>query len=152
MGDPIEQLGGKFLLYVDTTGIPTWTKVEGQRKGKFDRKVDVVKAQHKDSFPWYRKVSAYKDWTFDFDGVWITDDSTGIQATGIKYLQSCYEELDEVSVDVQIVTPQYSEEAGVGSTYTGNVILAEFAIDGPHDNLITYTGKLEGNGAYTFDE
>ena len=67
-----EQLGGKFLLYINTSGDdtnPTWTKVAGQRKGSFGRTGDVVKAQHKDSFPWYRVVRGYIQWTFDFDGV-----------------------------------------------------------------------------------
>jgi len=149
----VEQLGGKFLLYVNTAATdatPTWTKVGGQRKGKLGRKRDVVKAQHKDSFPEYRKVRGYRDWTFDFDGVWITDNSTGIQDAGFKKLQECDD--DGVDAYVQIVTPVDTLPAGSGSTYTGHVVVAELDIDGPHDNLITYTGKLEGNGAVTFDE
>lgn len=149
----VEQLGGKFLLYVNTSGnnsAPTWTKVGGQRKGKLGRKRDVVKAQHKDSFPNYRKVRGYKDWTFDFDGVWITDDSTGIQDAGLKQLYECDDDGEDAYV--QIVTPIDGEPAGTGSTYTGYAVVAELDIDGPHDNLITYTGKLEGNGAITFDE
>lgn len=149
----VEQLGGKFLLYVNTSGdndAPDWTKVGGQRKGKFGRKRDVVKAQHKDSFPWYRKVRGYKEWVFDFDGVWITDGDTGIQDAGIRKMQQCFDEDEDPYV--QIVTPIEDEPAGEGSTYTGETVLAEFDIDGPHDNLITYTGKLEGNGEYVFDE
>jgi len=149
----VEQLGGKFLLYVLTAGTvesPTWTKIGGQRKGKLGRKRDVVKAQHKDSFPNYRKVRGYRDWTFDFDGVWITDNDTGVQDAGLKYLQEC----DNIGEDacIQVVTPIDGEPAGTGSTYTGYAVVAELDIDGPHDNLITYTGKLEINGDMTFEE
>jgi predicted secreted protein len=149
----VEQLGGKFLLYVNTSGndaSPTWTKVGGQRKGKFGRKRDVVKAQHKDSFPDFRKVRGYREKIFDFDGVWITDSDTGVQDAGLKQLQYC-DDNDEDAY-VQIVTPIESQPAGTGSTYTGYAVVGELDIDGPHDNVITYTGKLEFNGAVTFDE
>jgi predicted secreted protein len=149
----VEQLGGKFLLYVNTSGndaTPTWTKVGGQRKGKFGRKRDVVKAQHKDSFPDFRKVRGYREKIFDFDGVWITDSDTGVQDAGLKQLQYC-DDFDEDAY-VQIVTPIESQPAGMGSTYTGWVVVGELDIDGPHDNVITYTGKLEFNGPVTFDE
>ena len=153
-GHATEMLGGKFLCYINTganeTNLLTWTKIAGQRKGKFERKADVVKAQHKDSFPWYRKVQGFIEWTFDFDGVWIIDSETGIQDAGIKKMGECFENEEEAYV--QIVTPMYDEPAGEGSTYTGHAIVGDFSIDGPHDNLITYTGKLEGNGAYVFDE
>jgi predicted secreted protein len=149
----VEQLGGKFLLYVNTSGndaSPTWTKVGGQRKGKFGRKRDVVKAQHKDSFPDFRKVRGYREKIFDFDGVWITDSDTGVQDAGLKQLQYC-DDNDEDAY-IQIVTPIESQPAGTGSTYTGYAVVGELDIDGPHDNVITYTGKLEFNGAVTFDE
>ena len=152
-GHPTEMLGGKFLLYVNTSGDddnPTWTKIGGQQKGTFARTADVIKAQHKDSFPWYRKLSGFIQWTFDFDGVWIIDSDTGIQDEGIRFMQECWS--NSLEVYVQVVTPMYEQEAGKGSTYTGHAIIADFGLDGPHDNLITYTGKLEGNGEYLYVE
>ena len=146
-------MGGKFLVYVNTSGDddnPTWTKIGGQRKGSFGRTADVIKAQHKDSFPWYRKLSGFIQWTFDFDGVWIIDSDTGIQDEGIRFMQECWS--NSIEVYIQVVTPRYEQAAGQGSTYTGNAIIADFGLDGPHDNLITYTGKLEGNGEYLYVE
>ena len=163
MTNPTEQLGGKFLLYIMTAGTvggtgpetPVFTKVAGQRKGSFGRTGDVIKAQHKDSFPWYWVVRGFIQWTFDFDGVWITDDSTGAMDPSLVALQDAFEESgsydnDEGQIYVQIVTPKYGEHAGTGSTYTGWAIISDFSLDGPHDNLITYTGKLTGNGAYDY--
>ena len=149
-----EMLGGKFLLYVNTgadedTNL-TWTKIGGQRKGTFGRTADVIKAQHKDSFPWYRKLQGYIQWTFDFDGVWLIDSSTGIQDVGIKKMQELWTAQEEAYI--QLVVPMYDSAAGEGSTYTGHAIIADFSLDGPHDNLITYTGKLEGNGSYLYVE
>jgi len=71
-------------------------------------------------------------------------------------LQDAYEESgsydnDEGQIYIQIVTPYYGQDAGVGSTYTGQAIISDFSLDGPHDNLITYTGKLTGNGEYVFE-
>ena len=154
MTNPVEQLGGKFLLYVNT-GIDEstnvhWTKVEGQRKGTFGRVADIVKAQHKDSFPWYRKVYGYIDWTFDFDGVWMSDDTTGVQEPGIQQMQALWD--TQTDAYVKIVTPIQGEVAGNGGYYIGHAVIASFSLDGPHDNLITYTGKLEGNGSFTFTE
>lgn len=152
-GHPTEMLGGKFLLYVMTVGTPadpTFTKLGGQRKGNFTRTADVIKAQHKDSFPWYRKVQGFIQWNFDFDGVWIIDSETGVQDEGIRKMQELWAASEEAYV--RIITPRYDEPAPAGSSYTGYAIIGEFSIDGPHDNLITYTGKLEGNGEYLFVE
>ena len=154
MGHPEEQLGGKFLLYVNTgsdesTNL-TWTKIGGQRKGNFGEPSDIVKAQHKDSFPWYRKVYGYIDWTFDFDGVWMSDDTTGVQEPGISQMQNLWD--TQTDAYVKIVTPINGAAAGNGAYYTGHAVIATFSLDGPHDNLITYTGKLEGNGAFVFTE
>jgi len=154
MTNPVEQLGGKFLLYVNTgideTTNVHWTKVEGQRKGTFGRTADVVKAQHKDSFPWYRSVYGYIQWTFQFDGVWMSDDSTGAQEPGIAQMQALWD--TQTDAYVKIITPIQGEVAGNGGYYLGHAIVSTFSLDGPHDNLITYTGVLTGNGAFTFTE
>ena len=154
MTNPVEQLGGKFLLYVNTgsdesTNL-TWTKIGGQRKGSFGEPSDIVKAQHKDSFPYYNKIYGYMEWTFDFDGVWLTDDSTGIEDPGLKYLR--YLKRNQIKAYVKIVTPINGAAAGNGSSYTGHALIASLVTDGPHDNVITYTGKLEGSGTYVFTE
>jgi len=154
-GIPKEYLGGKFLVSVNTSGDddnPTWTHVGGQRKGNFGRKADVVKAQHKDSFPWYRKVYGYIDWTFDFDGVWLQDNESHIQDEGIKKMQELWNAQEDAYVRISTPPATPTGAVGDGSNYYGHAVIADFTLDGPHDNVVTYTGKLEGNGSYLFVE
>ena len=80
----------------------------------------------------------------------MSDDTTGVQEPGITQMQNLWN--TQTNAYVKIVTPINGAAAGNGAYYTGHAIVATFSMDGPHDNLITYTGKLEGNGAFVFTE
>ena len=88
-----EILGATQLVFFNTGTVntPIWTKIEGQRKGDLKRPKKTVDAMHKDTFPWEKPISAYRGWSVDLDGVWITDSVTGLQAPGIRYCQYCWE-------------------------------------------------------------
>ena len=128
--------GVDFLIQVNTgtEATPTWTTVAGQQNATLNREVDEADITSKDSDGWYEGLPTIRNWSIDFDGLIVEDD------TGYKALEDAY--MNNEILQVQIVTP-------VGNKYTGKAYLTDFPIEAPYDDAATYSGTLQGTGPLT---
>lgn len=128
--------GIDFLLKVNTgTDVtPVWTTVGGQRGATLNRSSDTIETTSKDSDGYKSYEPSFKDWTIDADGLVVTDD------TGWLALETAFEAGEKIKV--QFVTAS-------GDDYTGDVIITDFPVEAPYDDVSTYSVSLQGSGKPT---
>ena len=143
-----EIIGATQLVFFNTgtPTVPVWTKIEGQRKGDLKRPMKTIEAHTKDQYPYEDYIYGYQGWGIDLDGVWVIDSTTGLQAPGIRYAQYCWE--NRVYPTVMLVGATPNDDPVL--TYVGTMAMTAWDMPGPYDNLVTYTGNLQGKGAYVF--
>jgi len=127
--------GVTFLIQVNTgTETTTWTAVGGQRGATLNRSVDEADVTSKESLGWHEGLPTIKNWSIDFDGLVIEDN------TAYKRLETAY--MNNEVLQVQVITP-------AGNKYSGKAFLTDFSIDAPYDDAMTYSGTLQGTGSLT---
>lgn len=133
----VDKTGINFLIYVNTgtPTVPVYTLVAGQRGATLNRSRDTVELTNKttgDGFKEFAGTSA--EWSVDFDGLLVESD------TALQSLEDAFFNNEEVLVRFQTAS---------GNKYEGNTIFTDFPIEAPYDSEVTYSGTLQGTGAYT---
>lgn len=126
--------GKNVLLYMATDGTeasPTWTLIGGQRSGDLNQEADEIDASHKTSGGWKVTLQGLKSWSIDLESVYIMSD------TGVTALQSAFR-----SGESQFFKYEYAD----GSYQTGYGTVTNFSVKAPHDDVVTVSGTINGNG------
>lgn len=128
--------GVSVLLKVNTGTdlLPVWTAVGGQRGATLNRSADTIETTSKDSTGYKSYAYGFKDWSIDADGLLVTDDA------GYGELEDAFIAGTTIKVDVVMAS---------GDKYSGDVIITDFPIEAPYDDMTTYSVTLQGSGALT---
>lgn len=109
------------------------TVLGGQRNATLNRSAETIDATSKDTEGyWKESLQGFKEWSIDTDGCYITDDEA------YDYLEEKFENSENVDVIVIM---------GDSKTYAGNVVITDFPIELPYDDLVTYSLTFQGSGA-----
>ena len=123
--------GLTFLLSVDEGGA-VYNTLGGQRSTGFERTTDEADATDKDSGEWHEGIPTTRNWVFNADGVLEEGD------TAYGDLEDAW--MNNVQISVRITTPG-------GSTYTGTATVTQLNLDGPYDDVLSYSVTLQGTAA-----
>ena len=126
--------GKNVLLYIATDGTeaePVWTLIGGQRGDDLNQEADAIDASHKTSGGWKVTLQGLKSWSIDLESVYIMSD------TGVTALQSAFR-----SGESQFFKYEYAD----GSYQTGYGTVTNFSVKAPHDDVVTVSGTINGNG------
>ena len=126
--------GKSVLLYIATDGTeqsPTWTLIGGQRSGDLNQEGDEIDASHKTSGGWKVTLQGLKSWSIDLESVYIMSDA------GVSALQAAFR-----SGAAQFFKYEYAD----GSYQTGYGSVTNFSVKAPHDDVVTVSGTINGNG------
>lgn len=121
--------GVDVLVYAKVGG--TKTVVGGQSGATLNRETNVIEVTSKES-GWADNIAGVKSWSIEAEGYVVVSDAS-------------YDALEEAwengeFVDVEIVVPS-------GKTYSGTAIIADFPLEAPQDDALTFSITLQGNGA-----
>ncbi len=111
--------------------------VGGQRGATLNIAADTIDVTTKDSNGWKENEPSFKEWSIDFDGLWVVDDE------GLAAIRSAI--LNGTTVSALVSMPN-------GDTYGGTAIVTEFPIEAPYDDNVTYSGALTGSGELAYTE
>ena len=95
--------------------------------------VDVTS---KDSDSWGDFIQGRKEWSIDFNGMYVYNDIAK------KALQAHFIDGSPASLTVIVTMPD-------GATYRGEAVLESMDYDGPAEEALTISGSLKGRGALT---
>jgi TP901-1 family phage major tail protein len=129
--------GINFLIYVNTgtVAVPTYTLVAGQRGATLNRSRDTVELTNKTTGNGFKEFAGtFAEWSIDFDGLLVESD------VALQHLEDAFYNNEEVLVRF---------ETAAGNKYEGNTVFTDFPIEAPYDSEVTYSGTLQGSGAYT---
>jgi predicted secreted protein len=90
----------------------------------------------RDNNAWADFLVGRRDWSIDFDGLYIYDD------VAQKVLRSHFTDQSPAALTCIITMPD-------GATFTGEAILESMDYVGPYDDALTFSGSLKGQGAIT---
>lgn len=126
--------GIDYVLEVNTgtDATPVWTKVAGQRGGKLTRGAEDLDISSKDANGWEDSDYGLLSWGIESDGL-LTEGDAGYIA-----LENAF--MSKTKIKAHIKTAS-------GTKYEGRVMITDFPIDSPHDDLVTWEVKLKGCGA-----
>ena len=130
-----EQHTGGLTTAITALAPTTNVTVAGQRNATLNRTTEEADATAKDTAPgWFENVPTFRRWTIEFDGLALESDLAQLA------LNKAYEDNTQVAVIVQ--TPAANTYHGVGT-------LAEWTMEGAHDDVLSATGSITGTGALT---
>ena len=122
-------VGSKVKVYIGTV---TGVVLAGQRSATLNRSAETIDTTTKDGDGWAESESGMKSWSIDCDGAYIESDA----AYGT--LETAF--LAGTKVDAYIQFPS-------GAKYSGKVVITDFPLEFPYDDLVTYSISLQGSGA-----
>lgn len=129
-------IAGKDLLLCifDDTGA-NLLAVSGQQGLKINRTADSIEVTSKDTKGgWKSKISGMKEWTIENDGFYVKDDKAH------KALEKAFEETNPVCV--KVVNTKTKK-----GMFGGLAFISDYSLEAPHDDAMTYSITLEGNGS-----
>lgn len=106
-------------------------KIAGQRGASLSRSADTMEATSKDSNGWKEFESSFKEWSIDADGLLPVNDA------GYTALEDAF--TSGSKLDVKLVDTD-------GKGFEGQVIVSDFPIEAPYDDLATYSVTFQGTG------
>ncbi len=126
-------VGVDVLLEVNlgTEETPEYKKLGGQRGATLNRSGETIESTTKDSDSWREYLAGFKEWSLDCDGTVVVDDEA------YDTLEDAFD--DKKAIHARIKMPS-------GKEYEGNVIITDFPIELPYDDLVTYSLSLTGTG------
>lgn len=126
--------GIDFLIMVNTgtPEVPAYTKVGGQRGGTINFETDTIDLTSKDSDGWSFEDYGISSWNIEGDGIFTEDDTT-------------HDALINAFMNKESLLVRYKYPSG--KAYEGSVIVTEFPIEAPYDDVATYSVTLQGQGA-----
>lgn len=104
--------------------------IAGQRNATLNRSAETLDASSKDS-DWKENLQGMKEWSVDADGLLIESDEA------YQYLEDKYMAGENIDVEITM---------GSGTKYSGNVVITDFPLEMPYDDLVTYSVSLTGSG------
>lgn len=107
----------------------------GQRSASIEMSSETIDTTNKVSGAWTSKMTGFKSWTADCDGVFFVNDE------GYKAAINAFMEGTEVDVELA--------DASKTVGYKGKAIITSISVEAPYDDAITYAVSFEGNGALT---
>lgn len=127
--------GLNFKLAIENPASPgTYRTLLGQRTTGMPRSHDEADATSKDSSGWHEGIPVIKNWSMDVEGLYIDADPPWLD------LETHF--TNGTQPNVRITTP-------AGNTYTGKATIVDMSLDGPHDDVMTYSLSLRGSGVLT---
>lgn len=135
-GTATKAVAGKDILLAvfNSTG-DKLLAVAGQQGLTINRSKDSIEVTSKDTKGgWKAKIGGMKEWSIDNDGLYVGDDESH------QALNKAFN--DDEFVCLKVVN-QKTKEAMFG----GIAIVADYPIEAPYDDAVTYSISLEGNGA-----
>jgi TP901-1 family phage major tail protein len=90
----------------------------------------------KDSDNWGEFLQGRKEWSIDFNGMYIYND------VAKRALQAHFLTGTPADLDIIITMPD-------GATFTGSAVLESMDYEGPAEEALTISGSLKGRGALT---
>ena len=96
-----------------------------------NQEADEIDASHKTSGGWKVTLQGLKSWSIDLESVYIMSD------TGVSALQAAFR-----SGVAQFFKYEYAD----GSYQTGYGTVTSFSVKAPHDDVVTVSGTINGNG------
>lgn len=133
----IAERTGSAIKAVDISNLQTVRNIIGcQRGGQLSMDVAQADATNKDSNNWAESEQIIRSWSITFDSLSPEDDA------GMSALQRAYAQ----NMPVFVITSTPSNKF-----YSGIATLANVTRDGPHDNLYTFAGAVNGTGALTLN-
>ena len=124
--------GADILLEVEVDG--ALVQLGGQRGATVNLTSEPLDATSKTTDGWYDYITGMKEWSIDCDGLVLESD------TAYAYLEDAY--FNDKTVKASVGLPS-------GTVYEGDIIVTEFPIEAPYDDLATYSATLQGAGALT---
>jgi TP901-1 family phage major tail protein len=128
--------GMDMVLYTNTgtAELPVYTAISGQRGATLNRSAETVETTNKNTGGYKTFATSFKEWSIDTDGMLIFSDES------YNILEQAY--LDNAPLTVQLKTEN-------GEIYEGEVIITDFPIEAPYDDMVTYSISLTGSGELT---
>jgi TP901-1 family phage major tail protein len=131
------EIAGKDLLIYANTGTeatPVWTKVGAQRGFTLEETADNFETTSKDSGKNREYEYSYNSSTVSLNGVYIPSDA------GLTALK------DAQRTHTKILIQTYEEGVAVEEA---NALVTSRTIEGPHDDVGTYSVELQISGGWT---
>lgn len=126
--------GVDVLLYANVdngTGTKEKTVVGGQSGATLNRETNVIEVTSKES-GWAENLSGVKSWSIEAEGYVVVSD------VAYDALEDAWEAGE--TIEAEIVVPS-------GKTYSGECVIAEFPLEAPQDDAMTFSISLTGTGA-----
>ena len=109
----------------------TTQQLGGQRSATLNRTSEAMDATNKTNNGWKEYVAGFREWSVECDGLVLESDSS-------------YNVLEEAFFNNTPIIATMKMPSG--TIYEGEVLVAEFPIEAPYDDLATYTATLTGAG------
>jgi TP901-1 family phage major tail protein len=121
--------GVDVLLYQTIAG--QRTVVGGQSGATLNRETNVIEVTSKET-GWAENLAGVKSWSIECEGYVVVSDAA------YDALEDAWEQGNPI--EAEIVVPS-------GNTYKGTAIIAEFPLEAPMDDAMTFSITLTGTGA-----
>lgn len=137
-GTATKAVAGKDILLAvfDSTG-EKLLAVAGQQGLTINRTKDSIEVSAKDTVGgWKSYIGGMKEWSIDNDGLYVGDDES-------------HKALSKAFHDDELVCIKVINQKEKTSLFGGLAIVAEYPIEAPYDDAVTYSITLQGNGPLT---
>lgn len=122
--------GTNLVLYVDDAGI---NKAFGHsRSFTLNVEANPIDVTSRDSAGWSEFIMGTRSFTLDFDGLVSFEDDINYE-----YL------LDAIESRTKFLV-KFTEDLNGNLVYNGEVYLTSLTIDSPMEDVVTYSGSLQG--------
>jgi predicted secreted protein len=134
---PIISIGattGTTSVAITNGGLTNITTLAGGRSDTLNRGADEADTTSKDSAGWHEGLPTIRNWGFDFSHALVESD------VALLDLERAW--LNNSQLQAVVQTPSANTWTGVGT-------LTSFSMDGPHDDIMTIDGGIQGSGPLT---
>lgn len=107
--------------------------VGGQQGFTLTKGTETLDASSKDGDGWSAKMAGAKEWSIEADGVFKSDDEA------LQAMSKAFDTGDYVCIKVVDVKRQKN-------LYGGIALIAEYALEAPYDDMMTWSATFEGVG------
>lgn len=132
-----ETQGVDVGLYAPVSGTPTL--VAAKRGLEFEETADTIDIGHADNYGWMERLYGQQEYSVDWDGVMLLDDSSGSFAASHKALRDAKRNGNIIAVEVRY-------PFGVPSD-SGDALVTSITLSAPYDAEATISVSLESTGA-----
>lgn len=135
-----EVKGVNVGLYVDISG--TYTLVAAKRGLEFEETAETIDIGHADNYGWIERLPGQQEFSVDWDGLVLLDDSTGSFEASHQHLRQTKRQGNILAVEVRYPFG--------GPVDQGSGIITSLNISAPYDGETTFSASIESTGDLTF--